>query len=527
MHRSQHRHSGRIQTCVITAAAIVGAIAMIGSCVLETRTNFCAQFGVRCREGQECAATEAVCIDIGGCGNRVIDEGELCDDGNTRNGELDESGMLVLDQCSDDCQSTQECGNAVMDEGEACDDGTLNGDPSGTCDFQCRLVSRVCGNGELDREQGERCDPGPMDSEDCNSSMAGALGCRAARCGDGYPNKEAREQCDTIEDTAECNASFCTTPRCGDNYTNRMAGEQCDDDGEDTQICNGEGADLASCRFASCGDGYVNDRFTPPGAREVEACDNPGGGDTSECNGNNQGDNGRGSCRAPECGDNYKNIATEEDCDNGDNDSVTCNGSSANAASCKEARCGDGYINGTAGEVCEPPRGLDTRDCNGASAGLVACHTSLCGDRYPNLQDGEDCDVGRADGVLCNGSDASRTEVRCKSARCGDRYVNREAGEDCDPGTGNDEEACNGRNAGPASCNPPRCGDGHTNEEADEECDNLGGDDTPTCNGQGAGDVKCQDVACGDGYINQAADEECENDDNCDSGEECTSCRCQ
>src|SRR5262245_44085546 len=116
MHRAQGKHSGRSWRLAIGAAAVIAAGAAISSCVFASRTNFCESFGLRCKEGQECAANEAVCIEIGGCGNGIVDEakGEVCDDGNTVDGEDSDAG-IILDECSGDCKSNQKCGNGIKD----------------------------------------------------------------------------------------------------------------------------------------------------------------------------------------------------------------------------------------------------------------------------------------------------------------------------------------------------------------------------------------------------------------------------
>ena len=105
-----------------------------------------------------------------------------------------------------------------------------------------------------------------MDSAGCNSSMAGIVSCKAARCGDGYANMVAGERCDSSGmDRAQCNGRICTLPSCGDDYVNVAAGEQCESSGKDTAACNGPSAGAISCHFPSCGDGYVNTQFTPAG----------------------------------------------------------------------------------------------------------------------------------------------------------------------------------------------------------------------------------------------------------------------
>ena len=82
MHRSQYNRSVRVRGLAIAAVRIAVGAAVLGSCVFETRTTFCERFGVRCKEGQQCATDQAVCIDIGGCGDHIVDtaKGEACDD---------------------------------------------------------------------------------------------------------------------------------------------------------------------------------------------------------------------------------------------------------------------------------------------------------------------------------------------------------------------------------------------------------------------------------------------------------------
>ena len=71
--------------------------------------------GTACMNGSAAGAChDGVCFDVA-CGNRLIDPGEACDDGNANNG----------DGCSADCKSTEVCGNGVIDaiHGEQCDNG--------------------------------------------------------------------------------------------------------------------------------------------------------------------------------------------------------------------------------------------------------------------------------------------------------------------------------------------------------------------------------------------------------------------
>ncbi len=97
-----------------------------------------------------------------GCGNGVVDDGEACDDGNTRSG----------DGCSADCLSTEVCGNGFKDPGEQCDCGTSDNmspdceEPNvlaaGLCRTDCVLL---CGDGFV--TEGEQCDPNAAVQPSC------------------------------------------------------------------------------------------------------------------------------------------------------------------------------------------------------------------------------------------------------------------------------------------------------------------------------------------------------------------------
>jgi cysteine-rich repeat protein len=153
------------------------------------------------------------------CGNGVIDSGEECDDGNTRNG----------DACEADC-TLPRCGNGILDAGEVCDDGnTSNGD---SCEANCTLP--FCGNGILDRN--EECD-------DANTTNGDACdtNCTLPRCGNGLvdPGEECDDANTTNGDACDIN---CTLPRCGNSTLD--PGEQCDD-GNTT---SGDGCD-STCQI--------------------------------------------------------------------------------------------------------------------------------------------------------------------------------------------------------------------------------------------------------------------------------------
>ena len=69
---------------------------------------------------------DGVCLPRG-CGNAIVEPGEVCDDGN----------QLSRDGCRSDCRSDETCGNGVVDEAETCDDG--NHMAHDGCDSRCQL----------------------------------------------------------------------------------------------------------------------------------------------------------------------------------------------------------------------------------------------------------------------------------------------------------------------------------------------------------------------------------------------------
>ena len=74
--------------------------------------------------------------DFGDCGNGVLDEGEICDDGNNLTEYPDQNGAYGENDCIDDCSmALATCNDGVLDDGEDCDDG--NADSKDECTTSC------------------------------------------------------------------------------------------------------------------------------------------------------------------------------------------------------------------------------------------------------------------------------------------------------------------------------------------------------------------------------------------------------
>jgi cysteine-rich repeat protein len=129
----------------------------LGLCAQSDQLAACAHQA----EGARCVTstiltgtcTTGVCVSTG-CGNGIVEPGEVCDDGNVMSG----------DGCSGDCLSNETCGNQIVDRGEQCDCGITgavnpacpgpNSDTGGPCSKDCKLR---CGDGVISPDEG--CDP--------------------------------------------------------------------------------------------------------------------------------------------------------------------------------------------------------------------------------------------------------------------------------------------------------------------------------------------------------------------------------
>jgi cysteine-rich repeat protein len=176
------------------------------------------------------------------CGDGTVDESafEQCDEGQMLNSRDPNAA------CRPDCRRRR-CGDGVRDDahGEVCDDG--NGDGNDGCSADCKS-RETCGNGTVDVQAGESCEPDGPDDKWCRPD------CSSVRCGDGIPDHAAGEQCDLGERNSEApNAACrpdCQEQRCGDGATDD--GETCDDGNHE----NGDGCSYDCASEELCGNGY-------------------------------------------------------------------------------------------------------------------------------------------------------------------------------------------------------------------------------------------------------------------------------
>lgn len=256
------------------------------------------------------------------CGNRIVESGEQCDDGNTLDedgcssicqfeavcgndvielGEECEPSLTPLEHCVygdeiigsavcnvDTCTfgaCTDRCGDSVVGPTEQCDDGCFGGEFANICEgevengdgcsntCQTEVVispGDLCGNGVLDA--GELCDPALDDFVDDCSVNHPTLGAQAQVPGIFI--------CETCSDGVQCEVT------CGNGVFDNQA-EQCDDgnlnynDGcsgickvESGFVCTGWPSQCGAPGFL-CGDGTVQTGIG-------EQCEVGVGGHTSE-----------------------------------------------------------------------------------------------------------------------------------------------------------------------------------------------------------------------------------------------------
>lgn len=327
--------------------------ACITGCLDATCGDGYRQNGVEDCEPPNTPTCSATCLAIQ-CRNGVIDPGEECDDGNSRND----------DACVDGCRDAF-CGDGFVHDGvEQCEPPNTIG-----CSATC-VTLPYCGDGLPG--PGEQCDDGnPRNDDAC------LVGCVTAFCGDGYRHRGV-EECEP-PNTPTCSATCLDVvlPQCGDGVVD--PGEQCDDGNQSNRDdC------LTSCILAACGDSQLRTRGTPP----FEACDD---GNIASGDGCSQ------TCRV-ECG-------------NGILDGACSEGAVGSACS-RDADCDTTPGNGRCvGEACDP--GTAGLCAPGPTVCSNACQIATCGNEVREC--GEHCDRGSANGAPGSGCSVTCTRLNASN----------------------------------------------------------------------------------------------------------------
>ena len=142
------------------------------------------------------------------CGDGVVDEGELLD-----NGQPWQGGEYAAQ-----CGAT--CGDGVVQNGEDCDDG--NGSNDDACPNTCQ--PHRCGDGIV-RSDVQPGEAGYESCDDENDDRFDGCGLDCNRCGDGVIGDD--ETCDDANEVDQDGCTSCVLDTCGDGQVSD--GEQCDD----------------------------------------------------------------------------------------------------------------------------------------------------------------------------------------------------------------------------------------------------------------------------------------------------------
>jgi fibro-slime domain-containing protein len=239
-------------------------------------------------------------VDIGNaamtCGNKMLDPGEKCDDGNRNGGDgctplcQIENGWICPDGAGNPCKRDAICGDGKLTPPEACDDGNTN-DNDG-CSHDCSTVETgwrcpvqgrpcipLCGDSMITGS--ETCDDGNTDNGDgCSSTCQAEPGascptsnnkpapgkCTIAVCGDGMVG--AGESCDCGTDPTKL-PSGCTGP----NGLFNGDGTGCSRTCTKEPTCRDSSGKTGKCS-TTCGNGNIE-----PG----EDCDDGNGRDGDGC----------------------------------------------------------------------------------------------------------------------------------------------------------------------------------------------------------------------------------------------------
>jgi len=439
------------------------------ACRIETGSPCAGDRDAACVSGV-CDATESPdrCELAGVCGNGVLDAGEGCDDGNTRDGDgctaacrieigadctADRdsaclSGVCDATESPDRCEPALACGNSVLDAGEGCDDGDL--DSGDGCDAFCKIENNAacagdrdaaCASGVCDAtETPDRCEPAGVCGnsvldlgEGCDDgNVAAGDGCNAA-C-----KVEDNQPCDVDRDAA-CASGVCDATElpdrcepaatCGNSVVD--PGEGCDDgnvmsgDGCNT-VCRIEtGFSCEGDRDLECASGVCDATESPDRCEPATTCGNSllELGEGCDDGNTRAGDGCNAVCRietGSPCNGSAFGLSGSASCASGVCDALTA------TPTCEPAnRCGNGTLD-LPREGCDDGNTDPGDGCNARC--LIEDGASCEGDR----------DIACASGVC----DASESPDSCEPAgSCGNGVVDLSEG--CDDGNTDPGDGCN------------------------------------------------------------------------------------
>ena len=211
-----------------------------------------------------------------GCGNSIVDDGEICD-GNSQ--ACTAGGYRGAQVCNDNCSgwntcvATEYCGDSIINGGEACDSGNRACASNGyagteSCLVNCSgwgicVASQSCGDSIVNGN--EVCDNnrqsctinGYAGVQSCNGTCSGWGICVASQsCGDSIVN--GNEVCDNNHQSCTING-YQGSQICNDNcsgWNTCVATEYCGDSIiNGTEQCDGGSNCDSSCRPVSSGGG--------------------------------------------------------------------------------------------------------------------------------------------------------------------------------------------------------------------------------------------------------------------------------
>ncbi|MEZ4402784.1 MAG: DUF4215 domain-containing protein [Kofleriaceae bacterium] len=287
------------------------------------------------------------------------------------------------------------CGNGTVEAGEDCDDGDQVADA--VCDAACHFT---CGDGIVQAEFGELCDPGaagagacPTACDDgmaCTADVLAGSGCQAACMSSAITVAVDGDGCCPIGATAATDSDC--APGCGNGVVD--AGETCD-----TAIASGAGACPTTCND---GQACTTDALVAGGTCQAACTATP---ITTPVNGD-------GCCPTG------ATPATDTDCVPG---------------------CGNGIVD--PGETCDRAIPVGPGACPTTCSDGMACTRDV-------LTGGGTCTAActfppitmPANGDGCCPAGANNTTDSDCAPRCGNGVV--ETGEQCDDGNMNNTDAC-------------------------------------------------------------------------------------